>query len=83
MKTQDLNVRLNNLAQRIAAIKEHRDFETQYHDGHKRTLNEVARHQKELHEKVQKNMHDYEEAHGHLNFLEEQMIIFAYTLKKN
>ncbi len=80
MNKQVLHERLEALEKKIADFKEHRDFEEHYNDGHKRTVLEIERHQKELHDKIQKDIHDSEEAHGQLSMLEEQMIILMNSL---
>ena len=77
-----LNKKLHALEAKIADVQKNRAFKEHLHDGHSKTLAEIQRHYKDTHDKIESNLHSYEEKQGHLNFLEEQLIIFANSIEE-
>ncbi len=76
MKDEDLKQRLDNLDKKIAEIKSQRDFEKRYNDGHKRSLEEIVQRYKDLNKKIEEDIENYEEKHGHISELERDLIVF-------
>lgn len=81
MDDKTLKQRLDNLGQKITEIKADRDFETRYHDGHKRSLAEMEKHYKKWHQKTESDLRDYEEKHGHINEMERDLIILMDSVE--
>ena len=80
MNDNKLEQRLDALRQKLAKIKEHENFEKQLNDGHKKKLEEIERHSKELQNKTREDLFAYEKKHGHINDLERDVIIMMDSM---
>lgn len=81
MEKDLLKERLNELDKRIKDARERYEFHEALHDGHKLTWPELVRRHEEVSKKIQSDLEDYKEKNGHLNILEEQIILFLDSLE--
>ncbi len=75
MNENNLEQRLVALSQKLAKLKEHEDFEKHFSDDHKKKLEEIERHSKEMQDKTREDLFAYEKKHGHISDLERDIII--------
>ena len=80
-KETELRAQLEALDQKIKALKTKHEASDRFHDGHRKKLAELEKHAQDLQQKIKSDLHSYEEKHGHLTTLEEQLIIFTDTLE--
>lgn len=81
MSTNELSTRLDELAKKIEKAKEKIDFEERFHDGHKQSLAEIEKHYRDISDKLDSELHSYEEKVGHINTLEEQIILLLGSVE--
>ena len=78
---KELKKRFYALDQKIKAIKERKKFKRHFHDGHMPSHAELKRYNAEMKEKIDSDLHAFEEKFGHLGAFGEQFFLLLEAIE--